>query len=114
MGPAGDDPVTHDRPDAHELLEAVAAYLRDELLPAVPADQRFGVRVAANACAMIARETASLAPRRDREVALAQEIRDGAWDERLPELAQRLREEVRAKLAVAHPGWDAVADDGRW
>jgi hypothetical protein len=114
MGPAGDDPVSHDRPDAHELLEAVAGYLRDELLPAVPAEHRFGVRVAANACAMVARETSALAPDRERERALVREIRDGDWDERLTELALGLREEVRAKLAVAHPGWDAVADDGRW
>ncbi|HVO54708.1 MAG TPA: DUF6285 domain-containing protein [Solirubrobacterales bacterium] len=94
-----------DRPDAHELLEALELYLRGELLDAVAAEHRFGVRVAANVCAILARETAPLAPDRSAQAALAAEIRAGAWDERLPELAARLREEVRAKLAVDHPGW---------
>ncbi len=102
-----------DRPDAHELLEALESYLRDDLLGAVPAEHRFGVRVAANVCAALARETAALAPDRTGQRALAAEIRAGAWDERLPELAARLREEVGARLGVAHPGWTAVADDGR-
>jgi hypothetical protein len=102
-----------DRPDAHELLEALRDYLRDDLLAVVPAEHRFGVRVAANVCATLARETAPLAADRSEQRALALEIRGGAWDERLPELAARLREEVRDRLAVAHPGWEEVADDGR-
>ena len=102
-----------DRPDAHELLAALAAYLRDDLLPDAPAEHRFRVLVAANACAMLARETAPLAPDRAQERALAAAIRAGGHDDRLRELARTLREEVRDKLAVAHPGWDAVADDGR-
>jgi hypothetical protein len=102
-----------DRPDAHELLEALQRYLRDELLDAVPAEHRFGVRVAANVCAILARETAALAPDRAEQRALAMEIRAGDWDARLPELTARLREEVGARLDLAHPGWTAVADDGR-
>jgi hypothetical protein len=62
---------------------------------------------------MLARETAALAPDRCGQRALARAIRAGEWDDRLPELATRLREDVRAKLDVAHPGWDALADDGR-
>jgi hypothetical protein len=31
------------------------------------------------------------------------------WDDVL----RRVRDEVQAKLVVAHPGYDAVADDGR-
>jgi hypothetical protein len=102
-----------DRPDADELLEALERYLRDDLLDAVPAEHRFRVRVAANVCAILARETAPAAPDRAEQRALAAAIRAGAWDDRLPQLAARLRDEVRAKLAVDHPGWDAVADDGR-
>lgn len=102
-----------DRPDAHELLEALRSYLRDELLEAVPAEHRFRVRVAANVCAILARETAAPAPDRTGQRALAEAIRAGEWDERLPELAARLREKVGARLDVAHPGWTAVADDGR-
>jgi hypothetical protein len=102
-----------DRPDAHELLDALAHYLRDELLPDAPPEHRFRVRVAANACAMLARETAPLGPDRAGQRALAAAIRAGEHDDRLPELAARLRDEVRGKLEVAHPGWAAFADDGR-
>jgi len=94
-----------DRPDAHELLEALESYLRDDLLPDVPAEHRFGVRVAANVCAILARETIPLAPDRTGLDALAREIRGGDWDDRLPTLAAALREKVRAKLEIDHPGW---------
>jgi hypothetical protein len=102
-----------DRPDAHELLAALELYLRDELLGVVPSENRFGVRVAANVCAILAREAAPLAPNRGQQAALAAAIRAGEWDQRLPELAARLRDEVAAKLAVDHPGWTDVADAGR-
>ena len=94
-----------DRPDAHELLEALEFYLRDELLGVVPEDHRFGVRVAANVCSILARETASLAPDRSPLDDLAGEIRSGTWDDRLPELAAKLRVKVQAKLEIDHPGW---------
>ena len=45
-----------ERPDAAELLEAVAEYLFAELRPEVPREQRFRVLVAANVCAVVARE----------------------------------------------------------
>jgi uncharacterized protein DUF6285 len=104
-----------DRPDAPELLAAVAQYLFEDLLPEVPREQRFGVRVAANCCAIAAREWEADVGRPDRTEhrELAAAIRAGEWDDRLPDAAARLREEVAAKLAVAHPGWTDVADDGR-
>ncbi len=105
--------MTHDRPDAHELLREVEHHLRETVLPALPPADRFLVRVAANVCAIVARETELVAQDRRPEAALAAEIRSGVWDDRLLEVAQQLREDVRAKLAVAKPGWDAVADDGR-
>jgi hypothetical protein len=94
-----------DRPDAHELLEALERYLRDDLLPDAPPEHRFRVRVAANLCAILARETAPLAPNRAAERELVAEIRAGAWDARLPELAAELRPQVRAKLEVDNPNW---------
>jgi hypothetical protein len=94
-----------DRPDAYELLEALEIYLREELLPTVAPEERFKVRVAANVCAMLVRETQPMAPDRAGLEALAHEIRSGAWDERLPKLAASLREKVRAKLEIDHPGW---------
>ena len=48
--------MTQDRPDAAELLESVAEYLFAELRPEVPSGQRFRVLVAANVCAVVARE----------------------------------------------------------
>ena len=47
--------MSQDRPDAHELLEALEHYLRDDLLPDAPPEHRFRVRVAANVCAILAR-----------------------------------------------------------
>ena len=104
-----------DRPEAPELLLAVAGWLMEDLLPVAPAEQRFHVRVAANACAIVAREWEADVGRAERtaQERFAREIRAGEWDARWEQALERAREEVRAKLAVAHPGWDEVADDGR-
>ena len=48
--------MTQDRPERAELLDAVAEYLFAEVRPAVPREQRFQVLVAANVCAVVARE----------------------------------------------------------
>ena len=104
-----------DRPDAPELLAAVARWLMEEMLPSVPSAQRFQVRVAANCCAIAAREWQADVgpPDRSEQAELARAIRAGEWDGRWEEALRRLREDVAAKLAVAHPGWADVADDGR-
>jgi AcrR family transcriptional regulator len=123
-----------ERPDAAELLEAVAEYLFAELRPEVPKQQRFRVLVAANVCAVVARELrAGEAPDREdlelfgellgeklepsddpaalpsqaREAAaeLAKRLRSGELDERIGDLAPRLEEHVRRKLEVARPGY---------
>jgi hypothetical protein len=44
---------------------------------------------------------------------VARAIRAGDLDDRFGEAVDVLRESVRAKLAVAHPGYDGLADDGR-
>jgi len=124
-----------DRPDAPELLEAVAEYLFAELRPEVPREQRFKLLVAANVCAVVARELrAGDAPiradlellseilgedpgvavadeeleARAREAAagLARRLRSGELDDHLAELGPRLAEHVRRKLDVARPGYD--------
>jgi hypothetical protein len=123
-----------DRPDAPELLDAVAEYLFGELRPEVPREQRFKVLVAANVCAVVAREIrAGDGPTREdlklfrellgeegeapsdpdelaREVRQAVEelsnrLRSGEIDDRLDELAPKLAEHVRRKLEVARPGY---------
>ena len=104
-----------DRPDAPELLAAVAQYLFEDLLPEVPREHRFNVRVAANCCAIVAREWEAEVGRPDRapQRELAEAIRSGSLDDRWDETVRSVREEVKARLAVAHPGWTDVADDGR-
>lgn len=97
--------ATQDRPDAHELLEAVADYLAEELMGDAPPEHRFRVRVAANAIRLVAREIVPLAPDRAAQRELAAAIRAGAYDDRLDELTERMRAEVRARVDVAHPGW---------
>src|SRR5688572_7270647 len=123
-----------DKPTASELLEATAEYLFAELRPEVPREQRFRVLVAANLCAVVAREISSGAePSREdlalfgellgeqreppaepealesatREAAseLARRLRAGELDNRLEELAPRLEEHVRRKLEIARPGY---------
>jgi len=124
-----------DRPTAPELLDSVAEYLFAELRPEVPREQRFKVLVAANVCAVVAREIrAGEEPDREdlalfrellgesgetpedpaelagatREAAaeLSRRLRGGELDARIDELAQRLEDHVRRKLDVARPGYD--------
>ena len=126
--------MTQDRPDAAELLEAVAEYLFAELRPEVPSEQRFRVLVAANICAVVARELragdalaredlalfrelvgeapgevpggAELdAVVREAEAELAHRLRSGELDDRLDELARLLAEHIRRKLEVARPDY---------
>jgi hypothetical protein len=111
--------VTQDRPDAAELLDAVAEYLFAELRPEVSGEQRFKVLVAANVCAVVAREIragegpaladaelfAQLLGGEGDSAELARRIRAGEFDDRLDELAPKLAEHVRRKLDVARPGY---------
>jgi hypothetical protein len=114
-----------DRPTAPELLDSVAEYLFTELRPEVPREQRFKVLVAANVCAVVAREIRARGEpdRRDLELfsellghqvesvhgaaaELSRRLRAGELDERIDELATRLEEHVRRKLEIARPGYD--------
>jgi hypothetical protein len=123
-----------DRPTAGELLDSVAEYLFGELRPVVPREQRFKVLVAANLCAVVAREIgaregpdredlalfsdllgeAKDPPEDPRELAVATRaaaaelsarLRAGELDDQLEELAPRLGEHVRRKLEVSRPGY---------
>jgi len=126
--------LSQDRPTAPELLEAVAEYLFAELRPEVPRGQRFKVLVAANICAVVAREIragegpsredlalflellgesgpvpddpAELADETRRAAAdLSRKLRSGELDERIEELTPRLAEHVRRKVEIARPGY---------
>jgi hypothetical protein len=124
--------MTQDRPTAPELLDAVAEYLFAELRPEVPKEQRFRVLVAANVCAVVARELrAGDAPDREdlalfgellgKEVddvhagaaELSAMLRAGELDDRLEELTPRLAEHVRRKLEIARPGYVGGEDEAQ-
>jgi uncharacterized protein DUF6285 len=122
-----------DRPTAPELLDSLAEYLVGELRPEAPAEQRFKVLVAANLCAVVARELragedpsaadaalfrsllgmpAAEIARGEADAAaeglateLSARIRAGDLDDRLPELIEALRGHVKRKLDIARPGY---------
>ena len=113
-----------DRPTAPELLDSVAEYLFGELRPEVPREHRFKVLVAANVCAVVARELRAgdqpdeddlrlfgelLGERVDdvhsAATELSRRLRAGEFDDRIDELAPRIEEHVRRKLDIARPGY---------
>ena len=122
-----------DRPSAPELLDALAELLFADVREWVPRERRFQILVAANVCAVVARELrAGEQPSADdarlfrsllgddrpepapgdaeaeaREAAaeLAGAIRRGELDGDLEAVAGELREHVRRKLDVARPGY---------
>jgi uncharacterized protein DUF6285 len=125
-----------DRPDAHELLGQLAAWLATDLIEHVPREQRFGVRVAANVAAICAREVAPGAPSAAEEAArmtrllelagedaggetdarelqrrAAAAIRAGKLDGQAGAARELLRDAVRAKLEVARPGYATFEDE---
>jgi hypothetical protein len=118
-----------DTPTAPELLESVAEYLFGELRPEVPREQRFKVLIAANVCAVVAREirAGGEPDLRDLELfnellgeesddvhaaaaELSRRLRAGELDDHIGELAPRLEEHVRRKLDVSRPGYASPAD----
>ncbi len=131
--------MTQDRPDAPELLEAVGEFLFADVREWAPREKRFIALVAANVCAVVARELrageqASLddvalfreligAPgpeppageaegeAREAAIELAWLIRQGKLDGELEATAERLREHVRRKLEIARPGYSGAEPD---
>ena len=118
--------MPQDRPTASELLSAIADLLREEVTPVLDkAEPRLGfqMRVAANALAILERES-RLGPAADarehtRLVALlgrdgeledlnrtlAAELRSGARDERDAALMAHLEATIADKIAIANPKW---------
>lgn len=105
----------HDRPGPSELVEAVRAYLADDVGPRSEGRDRFLLRVAANALAIAGRELASgpadAASHSERlavlgvtsEAELAEAVREGEFDDRWGELTEVLWATTLDKLAVANP-----------
>jgi Domain of unknown function (DUF6285) len=127
--------MTQDRPDAPELLDALAEFLAGDVAEWAPREKRFQVLVAANLCAILGRELRAgaeplrgdlallhqllgtepppgelseaelRAEVRSAEAELAAQLRAGELDQRLDEVASRLVEHVRRKLEIARPGY---------
>jgi len=106
----------HDRPTAVELLDAVGEHL-ELLRGTLEGAAAFHLRVTGNVVAMVAREVAlgpaQAAAHAERlarldvadEGALARAVRAGELDADLDAVTALVREDVRDKLAVAHPGY---------
>ncbi|HET8651068.1 MAG TPA: DUF6285 domain-containing protein [Gaiellaceae bacterium] len=93
-----------DRPNALELIEAVAEFLAEEVLPAAEDHRlKFRTLVALNALGIAARElqaSNNLLLEPDEVAALARRIRAGdPPDDALP----LLKEHVAAKLRISNP-----------
>ena len=95
-----------DRPNALELIEAVAEFLAEEVLPAAEDHRlKFRTLVALNALGIAARELRAsnnllLAP--DEAAALARRIRAGDPPE---DALPLLKEHVAAKLRISNPAY---------
>ncbi len=102
-----------DRPDARELLDAVRAFLEEQVVPALDGTRQFHTRVAANVLAIVGRELAhgdeALRAERRRLVALlaAPATPDShtgaALATSVRELNAILAERIRAGEADAEP-----------
>jgi hypothetical protein len=105
----------HGVPTMAELAEAVREFLERDVMPGTEGRLRFHARVAANVLGQIERELAlgqrhaaahaerlaSLGVADDAELARA--IRDGAFDDRMPELVAALRATAIEKLRIGNP-----------
>lgn len=116
-----------DRPDTAELLEAVAAFLREQVVPATEGQVAFHARVAANTLDIVRREVllspvaqaselmrlhALLGPGTPADLAeanrlLCTRIAAGELDPATPGLIDHLRQTTRDKLAIDQPGYAA-------
>ena len=115
-GDAVDHRVVHDRPTARELLQAVGEYLVN-VREGVEGRLGFHARVAGNVVAMVERELALGEGHATRHAArladlgvaddeeLASRIRSGVMDDDWHTVAAVVRESVRDKLTVSHPGY---------
>ena len=99
------------RPTAAELVAAVADFLDNDVRNATDGQVSFHARVAANVLRTVERELTDDRPAPDflgypDEDHLATAIRAGDLDGRAGEVLGCLRELVRHRLGVAHPGYD--------
>ena len=114
--PAGRD-LAYGRPTVEELVEAVREWVATEVRSVGDHRVAFHGRVAENALGMVERELALGPAHADERVAvltslgcvdegeLANHIRDGRLDDRVPDVRSALAALVGARLEVANPAW---------
>jgi Domain of unknown function (DUF6285) len=92
-----------DKPSAIQLLDAVSAYLRDELVPALDGAEAFKARVAANALDLARREWTDGAAAKAEDGARLRALlgRDGSFDELNRALCDTIRD---GRMTLATPG----------
>jgi hypothetical protein len=112
-------------PETSSVLEAVAEFITDRVVPASSGGTQFQARVAASLLRTVARELALgalVAERADQRRAslgtqsaadLATQIRAGEFDDRIDELAGILRGLAIDRLAIVSPGYVEPADRRR-
>jgi len=116
-----------DRPNINELLEAVAAFLREQVVPATEGRVAFHARVAANTLDIVRREVQLgpdaqarestrlnqlLGPDAPADLAMANRllcdrIAAGQLGPDTPGLVDHLRQTTHDKLAINQPGYAA-------
>jgi hypothetical protein len=101
-----------DRPDASELLAALAAFLEADVLPRLEGRARFHGLVAANVCGIVGRELTLAPAQREAEIArlcaLLGRIDDGRPGADRAALVHTLNEELVARIDAGE------ADAGPW
>jgi len=113
-------PNLHGRPTVAELVDAVLVFLRDQMPERPPdssdAGRRHQIRIAVHALEIVGRELALGAAQQEEherrlravgyedDLTLAEDIRSGRLPDN-PQLRRVLREDARARLLVANPGW---------
>lgn len=103
-----------DRPDARELLEAVRAFLEEQVVPALEGTRKFHARVAANVLAIVNRELThgEAALRVEwRRLAVLLEAPDAPMPHGSAALAEAVRERNETLATRIRQG---DADDGAW
>lgn len=94
-------------PAAAELVDAVAGFLEQELLPGLEGNQKFNTRVSINALRIVQRELLQPDRQEARLLELADQIRSGKLDENDPQLLAELRRHTLDRLAVDSPVYSA-------
>jgi hypothetical protein len=100
-------------PSPAELLEAITAWIAEDIKPKAQGRDRFMAAVALNALGMLTREAAS--PVQVHDKVLSDDILAGRKTLATPGLLAKLRRDALAKLGVDQPKYASLAKArGKW